>query len=360
MTSTFEQIEHLQNLWRIAQPADQLAEVRSQGESLRREVKRRGSVEAVRTFDLVQFPYPMHYGLRDAILAPYPYLMMRHAMNIVQFLDAQGVRRTLLFNPTEYELGREAPFFKNLARKYGEFISNKLLSKRFGTALGHLQSVGLSPEDVDYIAFDHWHVQDLRPLLGTLDGQFSPLYPRAQMIVQRPEVETLQKLHPMQAPWYVRDALLNADLSRLLVIDGSVWLGQGVALIATPGHTLGNQTLVLNLGQGQGGLYTISENGVCPDAYRPEASHLPGLQRHTIQTGQEVVLNGNSLELTLQQYASMILEKTLADESPDDPNFLNTCQSSPFVPSLLTPGISPSFIHPHISAGLLQPTRSPA
>ena len=60
---------------------------------------------------------------------------------------------------------------------------------------------------------------------------------------------------------------------------------------------------------------------------------------------------------TLQQYASMILEKTLADESPDDLNFLNACQSSPFVPSFLTPGISRSFIHPHISAGLLQPTR---
>jgi len=344
----FKSIDHFHSVWAQAHPSEQLSEARRQAEDFKREFKAAGLVDAVRTCNLVQFPYPMKYGLRDAAPAIYPFLMMRHRMNVVQYFDHDNVRRTLLFNPSEYDLGREAPFFKNLAEKYGSFLSDRVFSTKYGKPLTHVSKLGIDPASVDYVSFDHWHVQDLRPLLGTHDGRFKPLFPNARIIVQRAEVETLLQLHPMQAPWYVHDGLSNADLSKLIIVDGDVVLGTGVALIATPGHTRGNHSLVLNTPEG---VFTISENGVSPDAYRPEASTMPGMRSHIKNSGHEVVLNGNTVELIMQQYTSMVIEKTLADESPSNRNFLNTWQSSPFVPSWITPGYNPTFVHHDLHVG---------
>ena len=86
-----------------------------------------------------------------------------------------------------------------------------------------------------------------------------------------------------------------------------------------------------------------SENGVGPDAYAPEHSEIPGLKRWAEATGMEVVLNGNTLERGLDQYASMIVEKTLAGPSVRDGRFPNMVCSSEFDAFWAFPGIRPTF-----------------
>jgi len=102
------------------------------------------------------------------------------------------------------------------------------------------------------------------------------------------------------------------------------------------------------------GLWTISENGIAVECYAPEHSRLPGLRGHARFTGAEVILNGNTREDTLEQYTSMVLEKTLADPCPDRPELPQHFPSSELVASPLAPGLRPSYSHGAITHGQIQ------
>ncbi|MFU8806669.1 MAG: hypothetical protein ACNA8W_22865, partial [Bradymonadaceae bacterium] len=127
---------------------------------------------------------------------------------------------------------------------------------------------------------------------------------------------------------------------RLILLDSDVMLGEGVALIRTPGHTEGNHSIVAHTPEG---LMVTSENGVGPDAYAPLHSAMEPVRRYAEQTGMEVVMNGNTLERGLDQYVSMVLEKEIAGASQRDPRFPNMVCSSEFGAYWAFPGIRPTF-----------------
>jgi len=56
------------------------------------------------------------------------------------------------------------------------------------------------------------------------------------------------------------------------------------------------------------------------------------VRRYALSTGVEVILNGNTLEGSNDQYISMVLEKTLAGPSanPDYPNCATSSERTPF------------------------------
>jgi hypothetical protein len=66
-----------------------------------------------------------------------------------------------------------------------------------------------------------------------------------------------------------------------------------------------------------------------------------------------VILNGNTREGSLDQYTSMVLEKTLAGPSRTDPPFVNFLPSSELTGSVMAPGLSPTFSHGEIHSGKL-------
>ena len=74
---------------------------------------------------------------------------------------------------------------------HGEFLAYKVLATIWNHPDEALAKVGLRPEDVDYVSFDHLHVQDLRFVLGThepIEGEPAPrppLFPNAKLIAQR-------------------------------------------------------------------------------------------------------------------------------------------------------------------------------
>jgi hypothetical protein len=314
----------------------------------------RGAVLAVRTLPTSRAPYPVTYAFGRACALPYPYLVFQNRCLLVQFLQA-GHPRLLLMNPTIPERSQRTPFFARLAARlpFSDAIRDRfLVSPPIPTQLAAL---GVDVGDIDYVAFDHQHTQDLRPFLGT---QTEPrLYPRARFVVQRREWEASLDLHPLQRDWWVPG---NADGVRdddVVLLDGDVQLGEGVALVATPGHTWGNQSLLFRT-QARG-CFTVSENGVCMDAYAPRASRIPGLARRAAATGEEVILNGNTLEGALDQYSSMIKEKLLADPHPADPRFVQHFASSELVHTVIAPGLRPTHAIGAVNEGELAPARRP-
>ena len=62
------------------------------------------------------------------------------------------------------------------------------------------ERIGLRPEDVDYITYDHLHTQDVRRWLGT--DKTPGLLPNAKLLVHWREWEWAKDLNPYQADWY--------------------------------------------------------------------------------------------------------------------------------------------------------------
>ena len=64
------------------------------------------------------------------------------------------------------------------------------------------------------------------------------------------------------------------------------------------------------------------------DNWQPELSKIPGVKKEAEFFRREVVLNSNTLEDSIDQYDSMVKEKTIASPNQADPRFLNVLPSS--------------------------------
>jgi hypothetical protein len=327
----------------------QLSLVRATAPTFRQWFAGTGTPDSVSTYDLISLPYPTKFGLFRAAVSPAPYLTITNRMLVVRWRDESGATKTLLFEPSDHELGANTPYFAALAAKLPGPARSVTVTEH-GTVLSQLAAAGVAAEEVDYVVFDHLHTQDVRRLIGTTAPQsdispgvpVAPWLPNARMIVQRTELAAMAELHPLQRPWYQPETFADLRPQALLVIDGDVLLGPGVAILATPGHTIGNQSLVLNTSTG---VWASSENVIATECLTPEISRIPGLSRWAHRWGQELIINANTIESTAEQYNSCVKEKLIVDRSAADARFLQFFPSSELTRSRLAPGASPTFTH---------------
>jgi glyoxylase-like metal-dependent hydrolase (beta-lactamase superfamily II) len=338
-----QRLAHLDDAWRVSCAGSRLEAVRRAAPRLKEAIAASGKPLCVRTFDTATLPYPLKFGLQGACLLPLPVLIMRNRMQVVQWREG-GKVRTLLVNPTDAERSKRAPFFSKQIAMTGKYLSGKIMTQSHGEVLASLTSIGIRPADVDYVTFDHLHVQDVRRLLGEW-------FPNAVLLAQKEELGIFERLHPLQHAWFIPDALAGLDPGRIVALEGDYLLGPGVAIVRTPGHTVGNHSIVVHT---DSGMWTISENGVGVDNYVPEASRIPGVRRFARFYDVEVVLNGNTRENSLDQYTSMILEKLLADPCRARPEFPQHFSSSEMIAHPLAPGVAPTLAHVSITHGEVQ------
>jgi hypothetical protein len=138
---------------------------------------------------------------------------------------------------------------------------------------------------------------------------------------------------------------------RIVFTSEDLLLGDGLALVRTPGHTSGNQTLFIKTDRG---VWGCSENGVCVDNWSPSASRIPGVASTAKHAQHDVVLNSNTMEGRADQYTSMILEKTLVDRVPEAPDFCQMFSSSEAEPTVFSPGLEPTYRHFGITHGTVE------
>ena len=314
-------------------------------------------VMGIRTVDIASAGYPLKFAFGGAAKGPNPYINIINRLQVVQFEGFDGVPKVLAYEPTVPEGPAEAPYYAQQIERLGEFLSYKVLATIWNHPDEALAKVGLRPEDVDYVSFDHLHVQDLRFVLGTTEpipGEAAPrppLFPNAKLIAQRKEWDTFASLHPMQWAWYVEDGIKDLITDDVVLEDGDVELGKGVALVWTPGHTDGNHSLCINTPDG---VWVSSENGVCADSWHPHLSKIPGVRRTAEFFGREVILNSNTLEDSIDQYDSMIKEKALADPNRNDPRYLNVFPSSEMASWKRQWPVVPTFVYGGINSGIVE------
>ena len=341
-----ERITDLDEAWSIPRHGPQLRAVRRIAERLRERFVSGPRCVSVRTLPISTLAYPTRYAFWAAALAPAPFVVMTHRCVLVQFLR-DGALKNLLFNPTDVEAAKATPFFARFIESVGTRISD-LAAGKFDSLESQLARLGVAPEDIDYVAFDHFHTQDLRGLLGTEDGSRPPRFPNAKLLASKSEWEDWDDLHPFQKAWFVRDGKLGVRTSDVVLTGGDHSLGDGVMLLRTPGHTSGNQTLFVNT---DAGVWGVSENGTCADNWSPLESRIKGLAFLCKKQDLDVVLNANTPEYGALQYTSMILERTIVDRVRRAPAFVQMFPSSEVTPSVIAPGLTPSLLHRAITHG---------
>jgi glyoxylase-like metal-dependent hydrolase (beta-lactamase superfamily II) len=344
---------------RIASPGPKLEEMRRIAERFGEELRRRPRVAAVRTLPLRTLVYPTKYAFNGACVLPVPFVVLSHRALLVQVSDGARVRN-LLFNPTDTEAARATPYFAKMIERVGE-RATAALSKELGALEAQLAEVGLAPEDIDAVAYDHFHTQDLRPVLGTDpnapvtgEARGPGRFPNALLLAPRREWDDWDHLHPFQKPWFVRDGRRGIDPSRVVLYDADLMIGEGCALLRTPGHTSGNQTLFVH---GDQGIFGCSENGTSADNWSPYESSIPGLRSYARLYDAEVVLNANTPEHGAEQYTSMVVERSIVDRVRDRPAFVQMFPSSEVTASRIAPGITPAMSFGEVRSGTVQPRR---
>ncbi len=345
-------LSDLDAAWLVPSPGSRLRSVRVAAERLRDRFAGGPRVVAVRTLPLTTLLYPTKYAFNSAARSPAPFVVMTHRAVLVQFLQ-KGALKTLLFNPTDIDAARATPFFVRMVDQFGKRATN-LLVETYEPIEAQLGRLGFVPEDIDYLAFDHFHTQDLRPLLGTEGGAREARFPSATLLAPAREWADWDDLHPYQRAWFVADGKRDVPMSRVALTASDLTLGDGVMLVGTPGHTRGNQTLFLNT---EGGVWGISENGVAADNWSPLDSRIPGLAAMCRRSDLDVVVNANTPEGGADQYTSMVLERTVVDRVRRAPAFVQMFPSSEVTPSKLAPGLAPTLLHRAITSGELAKPR---
>ncbi|MEQ1515042.1 MAG: hypothetical protein ABL931_00975, partial [Usitatibacteraceae bacterium] len=320
-----------------AAPAARLAEVRLRAGQFRKKMLAESDVLYYRSINLITVPYPVGYGLRDAAKCLSPFMNIFNRLFVVQYRSTTGVK-TLLFSPSDIVADEKTPYFQTLLNTPLRPLLEKVLVPFRRTVEEALALTGIRPDQVDYISYDHLHTQDVRKWMGS-NGS-AGYFPNAKLLVMRQEWESAKALLPMQAMWYCPNGISGLDPARVVLLDSSVRLGDGVALVHTPGHTEGNHSLVAKTPEG---LMVTSENGVSADSYSPRASKIGGVRAFAERYGVDVIMNANTLENSNDQYISMELEKAIAGPANRNPAFYNIVPSSELTPNFFFPGLKPTF-----------------
>ncbi|MGW1887429.1 hypothetical protein [Streptomyces sp. NPDC001970] len=325
---TIPEFEGVHEVW---PRGGRLEAVREAALACRERFRGQGRIHAVRSFGIAAAPYPTRYVFHGAAIGPDPFVSIVNRVLVVHFDGFDGVPRTLVWEPTVAAGSSTAPFYVQLRCLAGDFLGGRVFARYCHEPEEVLPLCGLRAEDVDYVSFDHLHVQDVRLIMGSsrpLAGgaiPSGPLFPRASLLVHGKELGTFASPHPMQWAWYVDGGMEGVPGDRVAAFDADVELGVGVSLLWAPGRTDGSRSLVLNAPDG---IWVSSQNGVAADDRQPELSRIPGVRRHARFFGLEIVPDANALEDSLDQYGSMVREKTRPDRSARDLRWLQILPSS--------------------------------
>jgi len=319
------------------------------GKALGDRLREGPKVVSVSTLPTSAAPYPIRFAFNGAVpaLAPGAMLVIQNRSLLVQVATSEGPKN-VLFNPTDGPANQETPFYRRLADGTPAFL-RRFFEPRPNRAAEELGALGLTCDDIDVVAFDHFHTQDLRPILGTRTSKAR--FPNAVLLAPRTEWEDWDDLPMMQRAWFVPDGKRGVPEDRVVLTDGDLALGDGALLLRTPGHTTGNQTLFVH---GDAGVFGCSENGTCADNWSPRASRIPGLRRAAALLDLDVVLNSNTPELAAEQYTSMLLERAVVDRAQGNGAFPQMFPSSEVAYSLIAPHVRPTLTFGKMQSGVVR------
>jgi hypothetical protein len=143
----FDEFSEIEAIWPRGDRLDAIRE--AAGRFRARFATPENRIRAVKTVDLAAAAYPTRFALAGAAKGLNPYINIINRLLIVQFEDFEGRLRTLAWEPTIAEGSAEAPFYDQLLKRYGKFLSYKVFATFYNTVEEAIAVCGLSPSDID-------------------------------------------------------------------------------------------------------------------------------------------------------------------------------------------------------------------
>lgn len=125
----------------------------------------------------------------------------------------------------------------------------KSFNMRKGPYLENLRAAGVRPEDVDFVTCTHFHSDHTGWNTRLQDGRWVPTFPKAKYLFSRAEVDNVQsrvKAGGGDVISYNDSILPVLDSGQAVMVDGDAPVDDGVMIVASPGHTPGHQSVVIN------------------------------------------------------------------------------------------------------------------
>lgn len=140
--------------------------------------------------------------------------------------------------------------------KHGEKHRSIYGIERAGRLLEQLRGLGLSPKDVDLVVNTHLHFDHAGMNTISQDGKYVPLFTNARYLVQRQELYDATHPHERNRASYLPENIEPvSDAGAFEEVEGQTELLPGMTLLPLPGHTLGQQGVVLR-SEGETLVYT--------------------------------------------------------------------------------------------------------
>jgi len=310
--------------WQLPDTSLCLSAIRGQSILLRQQLLLQPPVSCFKSADLYRDLYPIrqaYSGVYQGALLTVPYIHLLKRLWVIQFTDFNGALKTLLFSPSDDHDPLQAALFQRFNAelpRYLRRLSKAVVAPKYQSVASALGDIGLRPEQVDYISYNHLQGQHIAHWLA--------FFPSAKLLVHEQELSHCSEQLPA---------------SRLHAYSGSVYLGDGLALIHSPGISAGHHVLAARVADG---VCVITGNGVGADAYAPEHSRVRAIRRYAQQHDLEVIVKGRQQTAIDTHYIAMVMEKALAGPS-HHPDFPNCAYSAEATPYWLMPGFSVSFLH---------------
>ncbi|MDP1540379.1 MAG: hypothetical protein U0998_00890 [Moraxellaceae bacterium] len=319
----FKPLNDFAAAWQLPSSSLCLSAIRGQAILLRQQLLQQPPVSCFKSADLYCDLYPIrqaYSGVYHGALLTVPYIHLLKRLWIIQFTDFNGTLKTLLFSPSDDHDPLQIALFQRFNAdlpRYLRRLSKAVIAPKYQSVASALGDIGLRPEQVDYISYNH--------LQGQHIAHWLEFFPAAKLLVHEQELSNCAEQIPA---------------TRLKTFSGSVYLGDGLALIHSPGISVGHHVLAARVAES---VCVITGNGVGADAYAPEHSRVRAVRRYARQHDLEVIVKGCKKTASDTHYVSMVMEKALAGSS-HHPDFPNCAYSGEATPYWLMPGFTVSFL----------------
>jgi glyoxylase-like metal-dependent hydrolase (beta-lactamase superfamily II) len=114
-----------------------------------------------------------------------------------------------------------------------------------GRLPAELAAAGIPPGQVDTVVLTHVHADHVGWAVDADTG--TPYFRNARYLLQQTEIEAIGRTQPRLEAWLL-DPLRAAG--QLAAVDGDADLAAGLRVVATPGHTPGHQSVLLDAAGG--------------------------------------------------------------------------------------------------------------
>ena len=103
-----------------------------------------------------------------------------------------------------------------------------------------LAAAGIDPADISTVVLTHMHTDHIG--WAVVGEPARPYFPNADYLLQRADRDAIEQMSPLLERRLIAP-LQESD--RLRLLDGDARIGRGIRVVATPGHTPGHQSVVV-------------------------------------------------------------------------------------------------------------------